>query len=966
MAETLYIIDGHAQFFRAYYAIRGGLTSRITGEPTAMVYGFASMLAKLYRECRPEHLVLVIDAAGDDQTFRSDLYPEYKANRDPAPEDFHPQVVRCLELARLLSIPIYAHERVEADDVIATLVRKTRAEHPGWSIRIASKDKDLGQLLDERVSLYDVQTAVELDAEALFDSKGVRPEQVVDMLALMGDTVDNVPGIPGIGPKTAAQLITTYGSIEGVLENLAALTPKRREAIEKGRDTLALSRQLVRLKDDCAVEINPAAARADLAQANAPGVLELFRLLGFGGLRSQWTELLGVADVNSAEQSEPVRAQPPALPRREVPARSRNEDLPLFAMSASANDADSGGLASEAAAPPLGSYSLIATRAELDRFVASARESARNGGVLGVDTETTGVRPRVDALCGVCLSIAPGTGVYVPTRSPEPASHLRTEEVIEALRPLLEDASIPKALHNAKFDIQVLRAAGIALRGVTDDTMILDAIVHPEDRSHGLKECSEALLSVRMQPISTLIGSGQFQRRFDDVPLHSALPYAAADPDICLRVREHLHHELTDAREASLYRDVERPLVEVIAAMEYEGIALDREELARQRNRLGAMAVDLKDQVLQASPRSFNPDSPKQLAEVLFNGPSDFPPGLGLPIVKKTKTGVSTDSEVLESLVDDPTCDSTIPGLILQYRQVTKLVGTYLVALDEAVVPSTGRIHASFHQLGTATGRLSSSDPNLQNIPIRSEMGRDIRRAFTARAGNLLVCADYSQVELRILAHLSGDAGLVECFARGEDIHRAVAAEVFGVEPAAVTDAQRGVAKMVNFGIVYGITAHGLSRMLGSDVPLSRAKQIIDDYRARFSGIDRFLQSCVEEARQTGGVRTILGRRRPIPEVHSRNPNQRRLGERIAINTVVQGSAADLIKVAMLRVHERLALQHPRAQLLLQIHDELVLEAPEPEASEVARMLEATMAGAMTLSVPLVAEASIGRTWADC
>ena len=968
MAETLYIIDGHAQFFRAYYAIRGGLTSRITGEPTAMAYGFASMLAKLYRECRPEHLVLVIDAAGDQDTFRSDLYPAYKANRDPAPDDFHPQVERCLELARLLAIPVYAQERVEADDVIATLVRRTRVSHPRWSIRIASKDKDLAQLLDAQTSLYDVQTGVELTADALFDSKGVRPEHVVDMLALMGDTVDNVPGIPGIGPKTAAQLVTEYGSIEGVLANLDKLTPKRRESIAAGTGTLALSRELVRLKDDCPVAIDPASAVADLRQADGPGLLELMRVLGFAGLRDQWAQLLGLEAEGSGAAVVPAAtsptlgarsaSSPPPTPRKAQP----HDDLPLFGSTPSATHGAGGG----EAPPPLGNYSLVDTEDALRRLVDACRTAAASGHVLGVDTETTGTRPRIDRLCGICVSMAPGSGAYVPVRSPTPQSHLDEATVVQALRPILEDASIPKALHNAKFDMQVFRAAGVELRGIVDDTMILDGIVHPEDRSHGLKESAESLLGLRMEPIQALIGSGKFQRRFDEVDLARALPYAAADPDVCLRLRDRLHRELTDAREASLYRDVERPLTEVIADMEFTGIALDRAELARQRNRLGTLALQLKESILAECPRPINPDSPKQLGEMLFNGPSDHPPGLGLPIVKRTKTGVSTDSEVLEALVDDPACTSRIPSLVLQYRQVTKLVGTYLVALDEAVVPATGRIHASFHQLGTATGRLSSSDPNLQNSPIRSAMGRDIRKAFTAGADRLLVCADYSQVELRMLAHLSGDEALVECFRRGEDIHRAVAAEVFGVSLDAVTDEQRGVAKMVNFGIVYGITAHGLSRRLGADVSLGRAKEIIDGYRGRFSGIDRFLQACIEEARSTGGVRTILGRRRPIPEVHAKNPNQRRLGERVAINTVVQGSAADLIKVAMLRVHSQLSAEFPQSRLLLQIHDELVLEAPQPEAAAVARLLEGTMSTAMTLSVPLVAEACVGKTWAEC
>lgn len=964
MAETLYIIDGHAQFFRAYYAIRSGLTSRVTGEPTAMPFGFASMLAKLYRECAPDHVVLVIDAAGDQETFRSDLYPEYKANREDAPDDFGPQVERCLQLAAALRIPIYAEPRVEADDVIATLVRKTRRDHPTWRIRIASKDKDLGQLLDDHTSLYDIQKGTELSAEALFESKGVRPEHVVDMLALMGDTVDNVPGIAGIGPKTAAQLITEYGSIEGVLANLDKLSPKRRESIATGRATLALSRELVRLKDDCDVAIAPAESAADLGQADAPAVMELLRLLGFNAITQQWSELLGMtpsaAPLERTAPSPPVPPAPP-VPRARRPAAS---DGGLFA---SMGEEGGSGPAEFSGRSPIGEYEAITTPAALAELVRKIARAAADGAALGVDTETTGLRPRWDELCGIALSIAEGTGVYVPVRLPAGESHCAAATVVEALRPLLEDAGIPKVLHNAKFDIQVLRQAGIELRGLADDTMILDGIVHPEDRGHGLKEVAEALLSVRMTEIDELIGRGRSQQTFDAVTLTRATQYAGADPDLTLRLRTRLRGELAAGRETELYETVERPLVEVLAAMEFAGTMLDREELARQRHRLGALALELRERILKASPRHFNPDSPRQLSEILFNGPHDLPPGIGLGIIKRTaKRAASTDSEVLEALIDDPSCTSQIPGLVLEYRQVSKLVSTYLVALDEAVNPHTGRIHASFHQLGAATGRLSSSDPNLQNIPIRSAMGRDIRRAFIAAPGHQLVCADYSQVELRMLAHLSGDEALRECFRRGDDIHRAVAAEVFGVAQSAVTDEQRGVAKMVNFGIVYGITPHGLSRRLGADVPVARAKQIIDDYRSRFAGINRFLDECVEEARRTGSVRTILGRRRAITGIDAKNTNQRRLAERVAINTVVQGSAADLIKVAMVRVHSQLRQRHPQAALLLQVHDELVIEAPTAEAEAVAALLESTMAGAMDLTVPLVAESSVGATWADC
>jgi len=531
---------------------------------------------------------------------------------------------------------------------------------------------------------------------------------------------------------------------------------------------------------------------------------------------------------------------------------------------------------------------------------------------------------------------------------------------------VLADHAIGKVGHNIKFDCAVLANHGIALGGIVGDSMIASYLVDPTRPSHGLDATCEHVLGIRPIPIEAVLGArGPGQRRFDEAPLEIAAPYAAEDAEIALALCARLEAVLEERSQQRLYDEIEIPLVPVLARMERAGIRIDRDELATQRRALEVRLSKLRDEIASGAPWPFNPDSPKQLSQVLFNAPDAEPPGLGLRILKRTTTGASTDSEVLEKLAEDPACHSKLPEQILEYRQFAKLVGTYLKALDAAVLPETGRIHCSFHQTGTATGRLSSSEPNLQNIPIRTEVGAAIRRAFVAGEGMTFVSADYSQIELRFLAHFSEDPGLCEAFARSEDIHRAVAAQVFGVALDKVDDTQRSAAKMVNFGIVYGITASGLARRLGPGWTVARAKEIIESYRARFRGIDSFLDRCIEDAKRTGHATTIAGRRRPIPQIESRNPAERAFGERIAINTVVQGSAADLIKLAMVRLDAALAASAPSARLLLQIHDELLIEAPVSEADRVAALLSNTMRGAMTLKVPLEVSSAIGARWSD-
>ncbi|MEE2972133.1 MAG: DNA polymerase I [Planctomycetota bacterium] len=942
--RTLWLIDGYAQFFRAFHAIRTDMRSPVTSEPTNMTYGFVDMLLKLQRTYRPDHLAVVLDVSGDRGTFRSEIFPEYKANRDAPPSELEPQVDRCLELLDQLGIPTYGSAGFEADDVIATIVRRMSEEDPDLDVRIVSKDKDLQQLLGEHVRLVDVHKDTSVGPEELLEEKGITPGQVIDMLALMGDTVDNVPGVPGIGPKTAAMLVAEHGSIEGVYATIDAeedtpvsrrtIRGKRRENLVSSRDSIGLSRTLVTLREDCPVDFDLAETRCDPASADGAAFDESLRVLGFNRLRDAFRELLG---------------GPPPTP---APAAENDATGTLFG----AVDPPT----TDPTRPVDGTYEVVTDRKTLEQVIDRAIASGR----VAIDTETDGLRPRSVPLVGVSLAFEAERGFYVPLLSPSPDRHLDLESARPALTRLLTDPAVAKIGHNLKFDLVVLRSHGFEVSGVAGDSMIASYVEDATRASHAMDALSETLLGRRCVPITAVIGKGREQRLFSEVPLDVSAPYAAEDADITLRLETRLLEELRREGLEGLYRDTELPLVAILADLEYAGIAVDAEELDRQREALGGRIEDLRTSIVDAAPHPFNPDSPKQLAAALFNAADADPPGLGLRPVKKGKTGPSTDAEVMEKLADDPAVDTPIPDLILEYRQLVKLVGTYLVALKEAIDPTTGRIHASFNQTVTATGRLSSSDPNLQNIPIRTEVGRDIRKAFTAPPGRLLLAADYSQVELRMLAHLSGDRGLREAFERGEDIHAAVASQVLQVPLGEVDAEMRSTAKMINFGIVYGITGYGLARRLGGDMDVPTADGIITDYKARFPGIRNFLDACVDQARTHGWVETILGRRRRIPQITARNPMERQLGERMAINTVVQGSAADLIKRAMIDVAAVLPETHPDARMILQIHDELVLEVAEEEVEAVADRVRTCMEQAMDLEVPLVAEPSWGRTWA--
>jgi len=960
--HTLYLIDGHAQMFRAYHAIRGGMTSPVTGEPTNATFAFAGLLLKLFSQYDPKYVAMAIDSKGD--TFRHGIYPEYKANRGEPPEDFSPQIPTMLEVARLMGIPILEVPGDEADDIMATLAaRLTSGDDAsgggsgggsgGTKVRLVAKDKDLEQVLSDRVTLFDAHTDVELDVAGLKDKRGITPDQVIDYQTLIGDSTDNIPGVKGIGPKTAAKLIDQFGSVANLLDNLDQLKGKQKENLEnaKADGSIELTRKLVTLKRDTVIDFAMEDAAVDLTQIDAAALDELFQRLGFNRHRADLKKLLHVP--------EPKKTKSQSAKKESSAGAGGLFDQPVEGGAGEENEAEA---TSRLLEEIDGNYTVVTTKTQLAELVKTLKEQA----IIAVDTETVGLGQTAE-LCGICLAWTPGSAVYIPTKSPEPKKHLDQAAVLDALRPIFEDASIPKVGHNIKYDWLVLKHAGVQLNGVAFDTMIAAFLCGAP--GIGMDHLALSELGRTMVPITRLIGekprrkADPPQKTMDQVPLDLCTAYSAEDADMTLQLYELFKPRLEEFEMADLAADVEMPLVEVLSTMEAHGIRVDPDELDRQKAGLEIRIDELRGQILDAARVDFNPDSPKQLGDVLFNQ-------LGFPVQRKTKTGFSTDAEVLDKLAELPPEDlqkipehaRTIPRLIVEYRMLTKLVGTYFGNLVEAISPLDQRVHASFHQTGAATGRLSSSNPNLQNIPIRTEVGRLIRKAFVADPDHVLISADYSQIELRMLAHLSDDPALIEAFRGDQDIHTAVAAQVYGVPPEDVTSELRGHAKTINFGIIYGVTPFGLARRI-EGLDLADAAKLIDDYKTTYAGINRFLDECVEQAVANGYVATILGRRRWIDQVNSSNPNQRSLGERLAINSVVQGSAADLIKVAMVNLHRTLQDENVPAKMLLQIHDELVLECPASQQDAVAKVVVHAMEEAMELKVPLKVEPGIGTDW---
>jgi DNA polymerase I len=914
-APRLFLIDAYALIYRAFFAFvnRPLISSR--GENTSAAWGFVNFLLRIREEYEPDYLAVVFDAG---MSHREKEYPEYKATREKMPEELEASLPRIRDLIAAFHDPVVALEGYEADDVIGTLARK--ASEAGLESVIVSGDKDFHQLVGPGVHLLNpgrggaTGVAAEwVDESNASERMGVPPGQVVDYLALIGDSSDNVPGAPGVGPKTAVKLLDEFGSLDAMLAEPERVGGKRaREALENHADQIRLSRRLVTIQTDLPVELD--LDRLKVQEPDVARLRELFVELEFRSLIERFSD----ADPGSAG---------PGL-----------------------EEAD---------------YRALETPDE----VAEAVARIRRAGLVAVDTETTSLEPMRALLVGISLSWEPGQGIYLPLGHEAPeATLLDGEEGPEApsnlpglddpamapLVEMLEDPGVPKVGQNLKYDLLVLRRAGVDLRGVDFDTMVASYVLDPGRRQHSLDILSTDFLGYTPISYEQVAGKGKNQVPFSRVPLEKAVPYACEDADVALRLKEQFEPALEEHRLMRLFRELEMPLVPVLAEMEWHGIRIDAPFFREMSGKLARELELIQEDIWKEAGEEFNINSNPQLREIFFEK-------LELPVIKRTKTGPSTDASVLEELAAQ---GHTLPTRLLEYRQLEKLRSTYVDALPKLVHPETGRIHASFNQTVAATGRLSSSDPNLQNIPIRTQVGREIRKGFVPHPGWLFLAADYSQIELRILAHFSGDEAFVTAFREGRDVHRQTASVIFDVPLDEVTDDQRARAKTINFATLYGQGEFSLGRQLG--VSREEATEFITEYFRRFSGVRAFLDEQVELAKEKGYVETLGGRRRYIRELESKNWNIRQFGERVAQNTPIQGTAADLIKEAMLRIHRGLDTQALDSRLLVQVHDELVFEVPEGELDRVRNFVVAEMEGAMELDVPLKVDVGVGRSWYEC
>ena len=933
MAKTLYIIDGHAHIYAAYFApMRQQLTSA-TGEPTKATYIFTTAVLGLIHRHKPDMLAVAMDSKAP--TFRSEMYAEYKANRPPMPDDMPMQISRIEEILEAMKIPILRLDGFEADDIIGTLAKKAAAD--GYECLICSNDKDILQLLDDRISAFNIKTDTRTDVVAMVEQMGVTPAQFVDCLALQGDTSDNVPGIPDVGPKTALDWIRKYGSLENLIEHADEIKTKRGDSLRKFKEALPLSKKLVTIDCDVPLTID----YGDLARQefDKDKLAQIFTELGFSRLLTQ----LGLSGGKPAVKP-PAKYPSTQLGTSLAPRPTRGSDSADIGPAA---EQDLGGTAS--AKMVRHDYQLIDTRQKLDKFLPELKKQK----LFAIDTETTSIEAMRADLVGISFSWKEHTGYYLPVKGPLGSQHLDVAAVRRELAPILADVTVKKVGQNIKYDMLVLRNAGMPVKGVHFDTMVASYCLDPGRGSHSLDQMALDFLNYQCVPISALIGKGRNQLTFDMVDTAAACEYSAEDADVTFQLYLHLNYRLEkEALLKKLFEDVEMPLVSVLAAMEANGVSLDTGLLREMSGVLTDQLKQVTDQIYEHAGCVFNIDSPKQLAEVLFDK-------LGLPSIRIGKAGRSTDAAVLEELRGE----HPIIELILQHRTLSKLKSTYVDKLGSLVNPRTGRVHASFNQTVTATGRLSSSDPNLQNIPIRTEIGSKVRSAFVPEDGKsgCILSADYSQIELRLLAHFSRDEALRAAFAADQDIHRFVASQIFDVPIEEVTGEMRSRCKAVNFGIIYGQGAFGLSRSIG--ISQAEAKKFIDDYFARYSSIRKFMDDCIARAKQTGYAETILYRRRRIQNLSSKNSNKRAQAERLAVNTVIQGSAADLIKIAMTSIQRKIEVENLPVKMILQVHDELVFELPAAEAEKHAEWIRKEMTRAIKLDVPLKVDINYGPTW---
>ncbi len=928
MPPSLYLIDGHALAYRTYYALtRGSSSAFITrsGEPTAGVFGFTSVLLRILEQERPDYIAVAFDTG---KTFRDEIFPDYKGTREKMPEDLQVQIERLRQLVDAFNIPRLEMDNYEADDVLGSIAQQ--AVKQGLGVKIITGDRDLLQLVNERIivnlpgkSLSDARDYL---AKDVLETMGVRPDQIVDFKALVGDKSDNIPGVKGIGEKTAASLLKDYETLEGVYDHLDELSTSVRNKLEAGRESALLSRKLAAIVTDLDISLNLEQARPD--HFDPARVEELFRELEFRLLMDRFDSLKKQYGME---------------------AHGRQEQLNMFDRIQPAVSPDAAEH-SKAVIP----VEIIDTHEKLNELTARLD----NASWISFDTETTSTDQMQADLVGISLAVDGEGGYYVPVgHDPEFGSQLSMQTVISALSGPLTNSKIAKSGHNIKYDFVVLARYGLRVSPLSFDTMIAEWLSNPNSRNLGLKNLSWVRLDHRMTDIATLIGKGKHQVTMAEVPIRDAADYVGDDAAVVLRLLPELEEELIDTQVIDLFNEVEMPLIPVLADMELAGIALDTGFLAQMSAELSQRLAGIEVQVYDIAGKEFNLNSPQQLSEVLFDHLEITPPDR----TRRTASGFySTAAGVLEALSGK----HAVVDLVLEYRELAKIKSTYLDALPLQVNPQTGRVHTSYNQTGSVTGRIASSDPNLQNIPIRTELGRQVRKAFVAMPGHVLLSVDYSQVELRIVAHISGDQAMLAAFRAGQDIHAATAAAIHSIPLEEVSGEQRRHAKAINFGLMYGMSAFGLTRT--TDLTLAEAEDFVNAYFEQFPGVKNYLDGVRRQATEQGYVETLLGRRRYFPGLKDQtNYNIRAREEREAINAPIQGTAADIMKIAMLRVPPALVAAGLSGRMLLQVHDELVLECPDQELLATAQLVQAVMEDAYTLSIPLMTDARSGKNWGE-
>ena len=894
--KSLILVDGSSFLFRAYHAIPP-LTNP-QGEPTNAIYGVSNMLRKLIADYQSEYITVVFDAPG--KTFRNDLYDQYKAHRPPMPEDLRVQIKPLHELIRNMGLPLIMESGVEADDVLGALAQF--AEKQGFKVIISTGDKDMAQLVTENIILENTMSNTRMDIQGVIDKFGVKPEQIIDYLALMGDSSDNIPGIPKVGPKTAAKWLEEYQTLENLAANADKITGKIGESLRANLHQLPLAKQLTTIK--CDLDLPYTMDDLKRCPINIDELKNLLATLGF----LSWFKTL---DTNVDTKVTII------------------EDKPIIIDS---------------------TYDTVVTYQQFGQWL----ELLENAELFAFDTETTSLDYNKAEIVGVSFSVIPGKAAYIPlahnyTGVPD---QLDRSEILEKLRPLLENSHKAKLGQNLKYDAHVLTNHGITLRGITHDTMLESYVLNSTATKHNMDDLAKEYLGITTIHYEDVAGKGAKQIPFQEVTIEQAATYAAEDADITLQLHQTLMTKLHQHPTLlALYTEIEIPLISVLTRIENNGVLIDTDMLSIQSLELANHIIALEQQAHDLAGHTFNLSSPKQIQDILYDQ-------LKLPVLKKTPKGQpSTEESVLQELA----IDYPLPKVILDYRSLSKLKSTYTDKLPQQVDDITGRIHTSYHQAVTATGRLSSSNPNLQNIPIRSEEGRKIRQAFIAPQNYKIVAADYSQIELRIMAHLSADAGLLKAFVGGEDIHKATAAEVFGVELDQVTTDLRRSAKAINFGLIYGMSSFGLAQQLG--LSRSQAQSYIDLYFTRYPGVKNYMNNIKDQAREQGYVETLFGRRLYLPEIKSRNAVRRQYAERTAINAPMQGTAADIIKRAMINVDHWLITDVPDGKMIMQVHDELVFEVAENKVNQYTAIIRDIMCSAANLSVPLIVDIGTGNNW---